>query len=150
MTGSLDVTTTHGAKVVPLPSIVLGASLFLVTGAVNLPAPLYPAYAALSGYGTGGATLAFAAYVVGLVPVLLLLGGLSDRIGRKMTILLALALAVGATILLAWLPSLETLFASRLIYGIATGLITGTGTAFMVELLAARPIPRLPAGAHSW
>lgn len=135
MTESHIVTRVRRAKAFPLPAIVLGASLFLVTGAVNLPAPLYPAYAAMSGYGTGGATVAFAAYVMGLVPVLLLLGGLSDRIGRKVTILMALALAAGATILLAWLPGLETLFASRLLYGIGTGLITGTGTAFMVELL---------------
>jgi MFS family permease len=110
-------------------------ALFLVTGAVNLPAPLYAAYADRAGMGTGAATLAFACYVAGLVPVLLFLGGLSDRVGRKPPILAALLLAAGATALLLLSPSLGSLGLARLVYGVATGLIAGTGTAFMVELM---------------
>lgn len=115
---------------------VTAGALFLVTAAVNLPAPLYAAYAAKAGYGTGAATLAFAAYVAGLVPVLLFLGGLSDRIGRKAPILAALMIMIAATGVLIWRPSLESLGLARFLYGVGTGLITGTGTAYMVELVA--------------
>jgi MFS family permease len=123
--GALAVAFTAGA-------------LFLVTAAVNLPAPLYAAYADSAGFGTGAATLAFACYVAGLVPVLLFLGGLSDRIGRKPPILAALVLTTAATALLIERPSLASLAVARLLYGVGTGLITGTGTAFMVELMRDR------------
>jgi hypothetical protein len=127
-----DLQGTRGRD---LSVAVTACALFLVTAAVNLPAPLYATYAASAGLGTGAATLAFACYVAGLVPVLLLLGGLSDRVGRKPPILAALVLTSAATALLLWHPSLEMLGLARLLYGIGTGLITGTGTAYMVELM---------------
>lgn len=133
-----EVPSRRSARSGPLPVVLTAGALFLVTGAVNLPAPLYAAYADSAGLGTGAATLAFACYVAGLVPVLLFLGGLSDRIGRKPPILFALALAAGATALLIAYPGLVSLGFARLLYGVATGLITGTGTAFMVELMRGR------------
>jgi MFS family permease len=139
MSGSTAVESTGPARLRAGTSrsiIVTASALFLVTTAVNLPAPLYATYAAKAGYGTGAATLAFAAYVAGLVPVLLFLGGLSDRIGRKTPILAALAIMMAATGFLVWQPSLEALGMARFLYGVGTGLITGTGTAYMVELMA--------------
>ncbi len=139
---------TGGRRAVALTAF----ALFLVTGAVNLPAPLYAAYADRAGMGTGAATLAFACYVAGLVPVLLLLGGLSDRVGRKPPILAALVVTMGATALLLLAPSLETLGIARLLYGVATGLVAGTGTAFMVELMergGASPVDASRRGAFT-
>lgn len=98
-----------------LPAALTANALFLVTGAVNLPAPLYAAYADSAGMGIGAATLAFACYVAGLVPVLLFLGGLSDRIGRKPPLLIALAIAAGATALLVVHPGLLSLGVARLL-----------------------------------
>ncbi|MDJ0930696.1 MAG: hypothetical protein QNJ43_07470 [Breoghania sp.] len=43
---------------------------------------MYNAYAEVSGMGAAAVTIAFAAYVAGLMPTLMLIGGLSDRIGR--------------------------------------------------------------------
>ena len=148
--GMLRLTSaaTGGRRAVALTAF----ALFLVTGAVNLPAPLYAAYAARAGMGTGAATLAFACYVAGLVPVLLFLGGLSDRVGRKPPILAALVLTMGATALLLLAPSLETLGIARLLYGVATGLVAGTGTAFMVELMergGASPVDASRRGAFT-
>jgi hypothetical protein len=56
------VTTKHGAW----PVRVVAFTLFLITGAVNLQAPLYATYARASHMGTGAQTLAFACYVAGL------------------------------------------------------------------------------------
>ncbi|NOZ32532.1 MAG: MFS transporter [Alphaproteobacteria bacterium] len=114
---------------------LLAFALFMVTFGVNLQAPLYGAYAARSDAGATAVTLAFAAYVAGLMPTLLLLGGLSDRIGRRLPISIALLLTAAATGLLAWNPNLESLVVARVLLGIAIGLATTAGTAYMTEIV---------------
>ncbi|WP_246449252.1 MFS transporter [Paracoccus amoyensis] len=109
--------------------------LFTVTFAVNLQAPLYDAYAAQNDMGAAAVTIAFAAYVAGLMPTLLFLGGLSNRIGRKPPIALALALGATATGILVIWPSWATLIIARAILGVGTGLATTAGTAYMTEIL---------------
>lgn len=118
-----------------LPASLLAFALFTVTFAVNLQAPLYDAYAVESGVGATAVTVAFAAYVGGLMPTLLLLGGLSDRIGRRIPIALALLLGAGATALLVQAPSWTSLVIARLMLGVGTGLATTAGTAYMTEIL---------------
>lgn len=123
------------SKLFPVSLLALG--LFMVTFAVNLQAPLYDAYAAKSDAGTTSVTVAFAAYVAGLLPTLLLLGGLSDRVGRRVPIALALILGTGATALLVQVPSWSSLVVARILLGIGTGLATTAGTAYMTEILGA-------------
>lgn len=118
-----------------LATAVLSLTLFTVTFAVNLQAPLYGAYAADSGVGATAVTVAFAAYVAGLMPTLLLLGGLSDRIGRRMPLAAALLLGFGATALLAAAPSFSSLVAARVLLGIGTALATSAGAAYMTEIM---------------
>lgn len=120
-----------------LPAALLALSLFTVTFAVNLQAPLYPVYVQHSAAGATAVTLGFAAYVAGLMPALLLFGGLSDRIGRRAPVALALLLAAAATGLLVLAPGWPALVAARVLLGIGTGLATPAGTAFMAELLGA-------------
>ncbi|GAA6176445.1 MFS transporter [Sulfitobacter pacificus] len=122
-------------KVIPISFLALG--LFTVTFAVNLQAPLYEAYAAESNVGATAVTVAFAAYVGGLMPTLLLLGGLSDRIGRRIPIALALILGALATALLVQIPSWISLVIARFMLGIGTGLATTAGSAYMTEILGA-------------
>lgn len=114
---------------------ILALCLFAVTFAVNLQAPLYPAYVASSGLGAMAATVAFAAYVAGLMPTLIFLGGLSDRIGRKVPLVCALLLSGGATLLLALSPGWVQLVIARVLLGAGTGLATTSGTAYMTELM---------------
>lgn len=118
-----------------LPARLLCIALCLITAAVNLPAPLYPAYAQLSGAGAGATAVAFAAYVLGVLPVLLLLGGLADRVGRKPLIVTALALSMLATVLLLRAPGLYSLAIARGLLGLGTALASATGIAYMTELL---------------
>jgi MFS family permease len=115
--------------------IALALALFVTTFAVNLQAPLYAVYAAESNVGTTAVTVAFAAYVAGLMPTLLLLGGLSDRIGRRIPVVIALLLGAGATALLVIKPSWESLVLARLLLGIGTGLVSTAGNAYMAEII---------------
>lgn len=121
------------SKLIPVSLLALG--LFTVTFAVNLQAPLYDVYAAESDVGATAVTVAFAAYVGGLMPTLLLLGGLSDRIGRRVPIALALIMGAVATALLVQVPSWTSLVVARFLLGIGTGLATTAGTAYMTEIL---------------
>ncbi|MBT0725748.1 MFS transporter [Rosenbergiella sp. S61] len=124
--------------------VLLTIALFIGTFAVNLQTPLYSAYAAKSGVGATAVTLAFAAYVAGLMPTLLFLGGLSDRIGRRIPVAVALALGVLATALLVMYPNWVSLFFARVLLGIGTGLITTAGTAYMSEIMEGDESLRAP------
>lgn len=114
---------------------LLAFALCLITFAVNLQAPLYTAYAELSGRGSTATAVAFSAYVLGVVPVLLLLGGLADRVGRRPLIIIALGMSILATLLMLLAPNLEALGLARLLLGVGTALASATGTAYMSELM---------------
>ena len=114
---------------------LLAVALFTVTFAVNLQAPLYNVYAVGSGVGVTAVTLAFAAYVAGLMPTLMLLGGLSDRIGRRIPVAAALLFGFMATFLLVVFPVWEALVLARFMLGVGTGFATTAGTAYMTEIL---------------
>lgn len=113
----------------------LAFALCLITLAVNLQAPLYITYADLSGQGAAATAVAFSGYVLGVLPVLLALGGLADRVGRRPLVLAALALSMVATVLMLLAPSLQTLGLARLFLGLGTGLASATATAYMGELM---------------
>lgn len=114
----------------------LAYGLCLITLAVNLQAPLYTAYAQLSGYGAGATAVAFSGYVLGVLPMLLAFGGLADRVGRKPLILVALVLSMMATLVTVFWPNLVALGVARLMMGMGTGLASATATAYMTELVA--------------
>ena len=108
--------------------------VFITMLAVNLEVPLYQTYARTSGYGTGSTSFVFAAYVLGLLPTIVLFGGVSDRIGRKRTLIVALLCALAATLVMMISPTMPALFLARVLQGIGVGLSLGTGTAYLMEL----------------
>lgn len=121
----------------PSNPALLAFALCLITLAVNLQAPLYITYADLSGQGAAATAVAFSGYVLGVLPVLLALGGLADRVGRRPLVLAALLLSMLATLLMLLAPSLQTLGLARLCLGLGTGLASATATAYMGELMGA-------------
>ncbi|MBO9551987.1 MFS transporter [Pseudomonas sp.] len=121
---------------------LLAFALCLITLAVNLQAPLYITYADLSGQGAAATAVAFSGYVLGVLPVLLALGGLADRVGRRPLILTALVLSMVATLLMLFAPSLQTLGVARFFLGLGTGLASATATAYMAELMGANSSAR--------
>lgn len=115
---------------------VIMATLLVITLSVNLQVPLYSIYATADGYGSGFVALTFAAYVLGLVPVLIGLGGISGYMGRKQSLLLGLAAAFLANALMTFDANIYTLIAARILQGIAVGVSLGAGTVYLAELLA--------------
>lgn len=117
------------------PVVIVAAAIFLIAHAANLQIPLYSTYAKMAGFGSGISAIAFSTYVAGLLPALILLGGASDRIGRKTVIVTSLLFACVATFLTIAQPNIYTLFVTRVLQGIGVGLITGTGTAYLSTLM---------------
>jgi MFS family permease len=95
--------------------------------------PLYPLYQRKFGFSEITLTLVYAVYVVGNVAALLLFGQLSDQIGRKRTAVPALALAVLTALLFIFASGTGWLFAGRAVIGLAVGVASGTGTAWLAE-----------------
>ncbi|MGE1145145.1 MFS transporter [Bacillus pumilus] len=123
--------TAH-LSIIPFTFVLFG--LFMITTAVNLQVPLYTLYAEQAGYGKAATALVFAAYVFGLIPVLLFLGGISDRAGRKPVLLVALSFSLCATLLMIVHPTIQMLFLARLLQGVGLGLSVGTCTAYLIAL----------------
>lgn len=123
--------TAH-LSIIPFTFVLFG--LFMITTAVNLQVPLYTLYAEQAGYGKAATALVFAAYVFGLIPVLLFFGGISDRAGRKPVLLVALSFSLCATLLMIVHPTIQMLFLARLLQGVGLGLSVGTCTAYLIAL----------------
>ena len=113
----------------------LAFALCVITTSVNIQGPLYAIYAKNDGYGVLATTVAFSFYVLGVIPVLLAFGGLSDRIGRRKTILISLGLSIAATALMMFYPYTRALAVARLLLGVGTALMAATATAYMIELI---------------
>lgn len=109
-------------------------ALLIFTTGTNLATPLFPIYRERFGMSTADTTLLFATYAAFLLPSLLLVGPLSDRIGRKTLILPTLILMLAASLLFAFAPGALLLFAARAIQGLAMGGFLGACTALLVDL----------------
>jgi MFS family permease len=117
-----------------LSAFTIAISLFLVTAAVNLEVPLYRTYAEAAGYGNGLTAIVFAAYVAGLLPILICFGGISDRLGRKPVILSGLLSAALATTIMIISPTIRTLLFARILQGVGVGLSVAAGTAYLAQI----------------
>jgi MFS family permease len=116
-------------------AVGLAFALCMITTAVNLQAPLYDALAVRDGLGVGATTFAFACYVAGVLPVLLGLNGLADRVGRKPMIIAALLLSLMATAMILIAPNLVALGVARFLLGISMGLTSAVAPAYMQLLV---------------
>ncbi|WP_206100053.1 hypothetical protein [Pandoraea sp. XY-2] len=89
------------------------------------------------------------------MPTLLFLAGLSDRVGHRVPLAIALLLGLAGTALTLHWPTLVALGGARACYGLATGLVAGSGTAYMTELYGTREDAatrgrRLSRRPHRW
>ncbi|HLH49433.1 MAG TPA: MFS transporter, partial [Roseiarcus sp.] len=100
----------------------------------TLPTPLYRDYMRAFHFSILTLTLIFATYSAGTLATLLFLGRLSDQIGRRRTSLPAIGLAAIAALIFLLASNIPSLFAARLLTGIAAGLSSGTATAWLRDL----------------
>src|SRR5262249_23042229 len=148
--------TLPGQPVMPRPAVSLpGRRRWLGAGAAGCVGargphqvtPLLLLYLTQPGLRVPVVDAMFGLYAIGLVPGLLVGGSLSDRIGRRRVVVLAVALSmVAGGMLIAGAHTAGRLFAGRLIMGLAAGGAFSAGAAWIKEL-SAPPHDDAPPGA---
>jgi len=101
-----------------------------------VPTPLYAIYQARDGFPTFMVTIIFAAYAVGVMLSLYLVGHVSDWVGRRRIILAAILVNIISAIVFLFFPEVGGLIVARFINGVAIGALTATATAHLSELRA--------------
>ncbi|MCW3045747.1 MAG: transporter, partial [Solirubrobacterales bacterium] len=113
-----------------LAAAVIGLGLF----ASNTPSPLYHTYSALWHFSSLTLTLVFATYAFGVLATLLLAGRVSDEVGRRPVLLVALGVLMASTVVFMLADSVAWLFAARALQGLATGAALSAASAALLDL----------------
>jgi predicted MFS family arabinose efflux permease len=117
-----------------LAAMIVGLALF----ASGVPSPLYETYRELWGFSPLVLTLVYATYAFGVLTTLILAGRLSDDVGRRPVLLVALGVLMGATTLFILADSVVWLFVARGLQGLATGAAISAAGAALLEFHSRR------------
>jgi MFS family permease len=102
--------------------------------ASSAPSPLYVIYQHEWNFSATTLTTVFAVYVVGMIAALLVLGALSDHIGRRPVLASAIVLEAVAMALFVVAGDVSVLLAARFVQGVATGAAMTALGATLVDL----------------
>jgi MFS family permease len=116
-----------------LAALVLGITMIGTT----LPTPLYVIYQGQWHFSALVVTVTFAVYAVAVLTTLLLAGRSSDRAGRKPVLATALCCSALSTVVFILAPDVGVLIVGRILSGVSAGLVTGTATAALADLVPA-------------
>jgi MFS family permease len=113
-------------------------SLILVAAVANLNLAVanvaLPSIAKAFDSGQTALNLIAVGYSLGLAASVLYFGAVGDRYGRKLMLILGMALSIPACLLAAWAPSDEVLFAARVLGGLSAGMAFPTTLALITAL----------------
>ena len=113
-------------------------SLILVAAVANLNLAVanvaLPSIAKEFDSGQTALNLIAVGYSLGLAASVLYFGAIGDRYGRKLMLILGMALSIPACLLAAWAPTDEVLFLARLLGGLSAGMAFPTTLALITAL----------------
>jgi len=135
--------TVVARRELPRPAAFWAVAVLLVLmlAASGVPSPLYRVYADRFGFGSGMITVIFAVYAFALLVSLLVVGGLSDHVGRRPVLAVALVVEAASMVLFLAADGVGWLIAARIVQGFATGAMTGAFGAALLDLQRAeRPL----------
>jgi len=101
--------------------------------ASSTPTPLYHLYQQSWGFSPALLTLIFAVYALSLLVALLVVGSLSDHLGRRPVIFAALVIEILSMLLFIGAHDVSWLLAARILQGFATGMATGALGAALLD-----------------
>ncbi|MEW2164898.1 MFS transporter [Streptomyces sp. NPDC007084] len=114
----------------PAAFAALALVFVLFMAASSAPSPLYVVYQRQWHFSATTLTTVFAVYVLGMIAALLVLGALSDHLGRRPVLLSAIALEAVSMVLFLTADDITLLMTARLVQGVATGAaMTALGAA---------------------
>lgn len=109
-------------------------TLITFLAASAAPTPLYHLYQESWNFSPILLTFIFSVYAFSLLTTLLIVGSLSDHIGRRPVIFVAILLQAAAMLLFMLADSPSWLIAARIVQGIATGAASGAVGAALVDV----------------
>lgn len=118
----------------PAAYLLAAAAIGLALFASGTPSPLYGTYAQLWGFSSLVLTLVYATYAFGVLTTLVLAGRLSDEVGRRPVLMIAMATLAVVTVPFMLADSVVWLFVARGIQGLATGLALSAASAALLDL----------------
>jgi MFS family permease len=124
----------RGAAALAAVAMLLGAAF----GQSTLVTPLYVIYQQKFGFSQITLTLIYAAYALGNIAGLLVLGRVSDKVGRRRTALSAMAVLIVAAFVFLFANGIAALYVARIRRGLGIGIASGTGNAWLAELVGER------------
>ncbi|ALL77580.1 MFS transporter [Pseudonocardia sp. EC080610-09] len=125
----------------PVAFAVVAATFVWFLAASSAPSPLYVVYQERFAFTEFTLTAVFAVYVLALIAALLVVGALSDHVGRRPVLLGAIALEIVSLLLFLAADGVGWLLTARVVQGIATGAATATLPATVVDLAGRRGDP---------
>ncbi|OLO05840.1 MFS transporter [Salinicola socius] len=134
MSPSASSSTTNVYPAPRLGSLVYYAVLMVTfLAASSAPTPLYRIYQNTWHFSTTWLTLVFASYVFALLLALLTTGSLSDYIGRRPVVAVAIVGEILSLGLFLVADGLMWVLAARILQGVATGIVTSALAAAMLD-----------------
>ncbi|HEY6957669.1 MAG TPA: MFS transporter [Candidatus Limnocylindria bacterium] len=113
-----------------LLAVMLAACLF----AASAPSALYAVWAARFHFPPSTLTEIYAVYAFGALVALLITGRLSDHIGRRRVVVIALVIQVAGVLSFVAARGVGELFIGRTLQGIGTGVASGAISAWLLDL----------------
>ncbi|MGH3349573.1 MAG: MFS transporter [Nocardioides sp.] len=130
---TVDATTTDAVVGRRLGAgLALGAVVLMMAGA-SAPSPFYPDLEVGLGLQSWVMTAVFAVYAVALLATLLVLGSISDHVGRRPVVTAGFLLLAGSFALFRGADTAAVLFDARILQGIASGLLLSTLSAAITD-----------------
>ncbi|HEY4279454.1 MAG TPA: MFS transporter [Conexibacter sp.] len=114
-------------------------SLVASFAAAGSTIPLFNVYRAEDGFTNAGISMTVVAYSVATLTTLLVLGRLSNHVGRRPTSIASLGLLVLGCLLLLDVHEIGILIAGRLLMGVGAGLASSSLTSYIVDTAPRRP-----------
>ena len=116
------------------PFIVVWLAMFITVAGIGMVSPLLPVFAKDMGASGVWIGLAFSGFAISQIPLMLVVGRLSDRFGKKLFLWLGLLIYVLVAAGYMWAPGFRELFLFRVLSGVATALVIPVAYAYVGEL----------------
>ncbi|MFF1963277.1 MFS transporter [Streptomyces sp. NPDC058232] len=135
---SMEQPERTAASTRPIPPraafYVLASVVVSFLAASSAPTPLYATYQAEWGFTPLTTTVIFGVYAVAVLSGLLVLGRLSDHVGRRPVLITAIAAQVATMIMFSSADGVDTLLSARIVQGLSTGAALGAVGAAMMDI----------------
>ncbi|TQL66849.1 putative MFS family arabinose efflux permease [Nocardioides albertanoniae] len=112
--------------------VAVGAVVLMMAGA-SAPSPFYPGLTLDLGLAPWVMTAVFAVYAIALLVTLLVLGSVSDHVGRRPVVTAGSLLLAASFALFQGADTAAVLFGARILQGVASGLLLSTLSAAVAD-----------------